>query len=126
MASDEPAVSAEDVQALNRATLSRSAWFAQLAGTALIVVGALAVLGWLWLIVRQQQRAGDVFGFTFDSEPEHPTIAGRIDMITGTVTVLVQAALAVGIGCGLRLWGQDLASRVGTSLTGYEVGDRRD
>ena len=117
-------VTTNDVEELNRATIRRLGYFAQMAGAVLLVIGAVGVAAWLWLVVRQQLRAGDgVGGFSFDGDPGRPTIAGRIDMVMGATGLLVEGALAAATGIAIRLLGGVLRARAGASLTGFEPGD---
>ena len=45
-------ITGEDVTWLNGRSVARAGAFARLAGTALVVAGALGAVAWLWVIVR--------------------------------------------------------------------------
>ena len=53
---------AEDIAELNRMAVERSAAFARVAGTVVLVLGAFGALSWLWLNVRLQLRLEDMGG----------------------------------------------------------------
>jgi hypothetical protein len=114
-------VTSEDVIVLNRAVMVRAAAFARLAGTALLVVAGVAVAAWVWVTVRQQQAAEDSFvGFPGD---EDLSLGQRVDLFANTLTYLIYAAVAGGVGVALRLLADYTVARTGGSLTGFESGD---
>jgi hypothetical protein len=120
-------VTAEDVAALNRATVARAAAFARLAGTALVVVGVVVLAAWAWVTVRQQQRLSSVEGAYTGLSDVRPgsdvSVQERIDVLSTGVVLVFEAALLVGVGLGLRLFADNSVARAGGTLTGYEVGD---
>ena len=125
MTEDDDRITGEDVAFLNRQAVARAAAFGRLSGTALVVVGAIAALAWLWLTIRQQQMMDDGSGSDpFGSAAPEVTFADRLDMFTNGISLLVFAALTLGGGLGLRLLADYTVARVGGTLTGFEVGDR--
>jgi hypothetical protein len=119
-------VTAEDIAELNRMAVERSAAFARVAGTVVLVLGAFGALSWLWLTVRLQLRLEDMGGplGSFDEPDEGVSILVRLDTLTAYVEVLVVSALAAGVGLGLRAVADYLVASTGGSLTGFRVGDR--
>jgi hypothetical protein len=75
------------------------------ASTALIVVGAIAVVGWLWLALRSQGVLGDSAAGLFDV-----TAAQRIDFLVGTLDNLVIPVLGIAVGLALRRYAEDTGS----------------
>jgi hypothetical protein len=121
--SDESAfVSQEDIEALNRTEVQRIAHLAQRAGAALVVVGVVCVVAWAWLVIRQQLNANHGGAFTFDGHDEIG-LAGRVDILLGTFSFVVEGASAIAVGFAIRLFSAFLLSRDGVSLTSFEVGD---
>jgi hypothetical protein len=128
-------ITGEDIAWLNGRSVARAGAFARLAGTALIVAGALGVVAWLWMSVRRQQQLseiadfanglgdgsgdGDVLSFT----DQTVSLSERIDVLADTAMLLVTAALAVAAGSGLRLVAEYTVARTGGSVTGFEAGD---
>lgn len=117
---DDDVVTADDVVALNRASVERSAAISRLIGSGLVVVGAVVALAWLWTAVRLQQKIGDE---RFRSED---TGLDRLDLFAANLGPLALAALALGFGAALRLTADYTQTRVGGSTTGFVVGDRFD
>ena len=116
-------VTSEDVRDLNVMTLQRAGFFARVGGDVLVVVGAIGVVAWLWLIVRQQLEGGGFLALTDGSGGEGVSIGERLDAIAGTYGILLQAVLAVAVGLAVRLLAANLLSQLGVSLTGFEPGD---
>jgi hypothetical protein len=115
----------DDITSLNRQAVLRGAAFTRLAGTALVVAGAIAVTAWLWLVVRQQQVVdSDSFTGTLAALNDDVSFVQRLDLLASQVTLGIWAVVTVGIGLGLRLIADYSVARTGGSLTGYEVGDR--
>ncbi len=114
-------VTADDVSRLNRDAIDRAASLVRLAGGALVVVGLVGVALWLWAFCRQQGLVGDTPGqFRVQSDPD---LALRLDLATSTFSLLVSAALSLGLGCALRLMADYAVARTDGSLAGVEVGD---
>jgi hypothetical protein len=120
-------VTAADITTTNAMMVARAAAFARIAGSALIVVGTIGALAWAWLTVRIQQRLSDVpvsGGFYVDLGSGSPSLLDRIDvLVPSTVVLLMEVALAAGLGVLLRLCADYAVARTGGSLTGYQVGD---
>jgi hypothetical protein len=119
-------LTADDITGLNRQAVARTAAFTRLAGTALVVAGAIATAAWLYLVVRQQQIVddGEMFSPSLAVLSEDVSFAQRVDLLASQVTLGIWAVVAVGVGLGLRLVADYSVARTGGSLTGYEVGDR--
>jgi hypothetical protein len=116
-----------DIAELNRMAVERSAAFARVAGTVVLVLGAFGALSWLWLNVRLQLRLEDMGGGplgSFGDPDEGVSFLDRLDTLTAYVEVFVVSALAAGVGLGLRAVADYLVARTGGSLTGFRVGDR--
>jgi hypothetical protein len=126
---DGSTITGEDIAWLNGRSVARAGPFARLAGTALIVAGALGVVAWLWMSVRRQQQLSQIPGFIddigdLDSFTDRTvSLSERIDAVADTAMLLVTAALAVAAGSGLRLVAEYTVARTGGSVTGFEVGD---
>jgi hypothetical protein len=131
---DSGTITGEDVAWLNGRSVARAGAFARLAGTALIVAGALGVLTWLWVSVRRQQQLDEIADFAnglgdgseggvLSFTDRTVSFSERIDVLADTVTLLLTAALAVAAGSGLRLVAEYTVARTGGSVTGFEVGD---
>jgi hypothetical protein len=121
--SDDSTIGAEDIARLNGMTVERAGAFARLAGSALVAAGAVGVLAWLWVSVRQQQMIDDGGGgFAFGGEAG-PSLVDRIDAFVDYVVFLPWSAVAVGAGFGLRLAADYTTARVGGSLSGFAIGD---
>lgn len=125
IATDDDIATAEDIAELNRMAVERSAGFARVAGTVVLVLGAFGALSWVWLNVRLQLRLDDVGAplGQFGDADEGPSFVDRLDILTAYVEVLVVSALAAGVGLGLRAVADYLVARTGGSLTGFRVGD---
>jgi hypothetical protein len=119
-------LTADDITGLNRQAVARTAAFTRLAGTALVVAGAIATAAWLYLVVRQQQIVddGEMFSPSLAVLSEDVSFAQRVDLLASQVTLGIWAVVAVGVGLGLRLVADYSVARTGGSLAGYEVGDR--
>ncbi len=112
-----------DVTGLNRAAMARTTAYTRMAGTAAIVIGAVAAVGWAWLTVRTQGQIDNGNVTLVGAEPPNLDLADRLDVAINSLVLLVYAALVAGLGFALRL-GVDYASaRTGGSLSGLEVGD---
>ena len=131
---DSSTITGEDVAWLNGRSVARAGAFARLAGTALIVAGALGVLAWLWVSVRRQQQLDEIADFAnglgegseggvLSFTDRTVSFSERIDVFADTVMLLLTAALAVAAGSGLRLVAEYTVARTGGSVTGFEVGD---
>jgi hypothetical protein len=120
-------VTAADIATTNAMMVARAASFARIAGTALVVVGTIGALAWAWLTVRIQQRLSGVpMSSAFDGldlDSPSPSLLVRSDAVSGTATLLMGVALAVGLGVFFRLSADYAVARTGGSLTGYQVGD---
>jgi hypothetical protein len=121
VADEDSVVTGEDIEDLNRAVIRRAGVFAQIAGAALVVVGAVGLAAWAWIVIRQQLLR-DGSSFSFDSG-DRTTLAVRIDILAGTFGYLVEPAVALTIGLAVRLLSGVLLARAGVSLTGFEPGE---
>jgi hypothetical protein len=118
-------VTEADVDALNRASIARAAAFVKVAGSVLVVVGAVGCAAWAWASVRTQQQISSAANLTFggSGSPIDIDFVDRIDALTSFVALLVTSAVAVGFGLMLRLGADVVVARSGGSLTGFEPGD---
>lgn len=125
MEPDDDVVIESDVENLNRVAVERSASIARIAGSVLVVIGAVGVAGWAWITVRTQDRAGPVqFGLGEDFDAPDVSLSERIDLFTASLSLLLSSAVVVGVGLFLRFAGDYGQTRVGGSVTGFRVGDR--
>jgi hypothetical protein len=115
-------ITADDIGLLNRAVVTRAAAFARIAGTAVIVVGAVGVVAWAWLTVRHQIRLSAV-DVPFGASSTGLDLVDRVDIVVADVIFLLYAAFVVGVGVALRLAADYTVAGVGGSLTGFEPGD---
>lgn len=115
-------VTESDVAVLNRAMVERAASFTRIAGTVLVVAGALGIAAALWVIVREQQQIGG-FSSGFESGTEDVSLLDRIDLISARFGALLLPVLVGGAGLALRLMADYVVGRSGGSLTGFDVGD---
>jgi hypothetical protein len=126
---DENVLTADDVAALNGQAVARAAAFTRLAGTAAVIVGAVAAAAWAWGAYRTQARADDFGGIgpigldTSVGAPYEVTLADRLDLLVTGTQLLVAGVLGVGVGLVLRLLADYTVARTGGSLTGFEAGD---
>jgi hypothetical protein len=118
----------DDIGDLNRDAIARAAAFVNLAGAALVAVGALGCLAWLWSAVRVQQQVspGLALGFGDGASGRNATWLDRVDLFAPFVGSLVIAALVVGFGLLLRLSADFVVARSGGTITGFQPGDRLD
>jgi hypothetical protein len=118
-------ISGGDIALLNGQAVERAGAFARLAGSALIIVGAVGVAAWLWLTVRRWQTIDDFEGFSNGFEGKGPDVsfAERVDAVASYLPVVVYGAVAIGVGVGLRLMADYTVARTGGSLSGFLVGD---
>lgn len=139
---DDTTLTAGDIVALNGQAVARAAAFVRLAGTALVVAGAIGGAGWLWATYRQQvlvDDAGDITSSMIVEQADEGGMASppatffetfdvslveRIDMVAGGLGLAVIAVLAAATGLGLRLAADYTVARTGGSLTGYQPGDQ--
>jgi hypothetical protein len=128
VASEDALVTAEDVVELNRASIARAGALARGAGSVLVAVGVVGAVAWLWTAARQQQLVdsggGDGGLAVFGPPSEELSFVERLDLFASTIGFLLTAALLTGVGFLLRLVADYSVGRTGTSLTGFEVGDR--
>jgi hypothetical protein len=136
------ALATEDIVTLNGQVVARAAAFVRLAGTALVIAGAIAVAAWLWTAYRQQEAVDDVFDDLAATELDDPlddadeaagivdifgdfdvSFADRIDVLVSQIELAITGLLAVGLGLGLRMAADYSVARTGGSLTGFEPGD---
>lgn len=124
MSEQSDVLTADDVRDLNRMTIRRSASWVRLAGLAIVVVGVLAVLGWLWTAVRTQQELGGVGDFPgFGASGSEASLVDRLDLFAPFLGNLALGAIAIGFGLLLQLAAGFMLDRAGGSLTGFEAGD---
>jgi hypothetical protein len=116
-------IGVEDVARLNNMAVERAGAFARMAGVVLIVVGAIGVLGWLWISVRQQQVIDDPEGGRFGFGDGDPSLVERVDSLVEYIIFLPWSVLTIGAGFGLRLAADYAAARHGGSLSALRVGD---
>jgi hypothetical protein len=121
-AGEEDIVTDADVVMMNGIAIARSAAFARVAGTVLVAVGVVAAAAWVWLIFRTQAQIDDG-SVVFADTSREVSLADRLDIAAGYVSLLVWAALAGGAGLGLRAIADYLVARTGGSLTGFVAGD---
>jgi hypothetical protein len=122
VSSDSPdVITADDVAGLNRTAVTRSAALTRIAGTALIVVGVVALAAAIWVSVRTQQHLDGRYNF---DETDSPSFLDRVDAFSQTFSVWSLAGLALAGGVVLRLFADYAVARSGGSITGYEPGDR--
>ena len=124
-------ITTEDVVAMNRASVERSAYLARLGGSVLVVVGVLATLGWLWAQIRNQQRFDDfrdsaVLGVLSINSSIRSSETTRVDLLMASLGGLWLPGLAVAGGLTLRMLADFTLTRVGGSITGFVVGDVLD
>lgn len=119
---NDDSIGAEDIERLNRLAIARTRGLARLVGTALMIIGAIGVVGWLWYTVRQQQELNDLTSSEF-GEGDDLSLAERIDSVVGVLPFLLYAAVPLGGGIGLWLLGDYAVARTGGSLSSYQAGD---
>lgn len=122
----EDTIGSEDIAWLNGRAVERAGAFTRLAGTALIVVGAIGVATWLWLTVRQLHAIDDADSFgsgDFGTGTSDFSFADRLDLVANFVPVLLYAAVAAGVGSALRLVADYTVARTDGSISGFAVGD---
>lgn len=120
-------ITADDVAGLNRTAVTRTAALTRLAGSALVVIGVVALASAIFFSVRQQQRLDDgvYFGTDFDArDRDAPSFLDRVDVFTQTFSQWALAGLALAGGLVLRLFADYAVARTGGSITGYEPGDQ--
>ncbi len=123
MDNESDTVTPDDIATLNRMAVERSAVFARIAGTVLVLVGVIGTAAWLWYSVRTQLRLDDdQFSATPFGGPGL-SLADRIDVLSGYVDPVVWSAVAAGVGLGLRVLADYAVARTGGSLTGFQIGD---
>lgn len=121
---DDKRVTADDVLELNRSVLVQTARFCRVLGTVLMTIGALGVLLWLWVVLRQQEVIGESDGpFSFGFDGAEVSAKQRLDVFATTFSVLTSAVLPAGLGLVLRVLGQHMISEKGGSLTRVRIGD---
>jgi hypothetical protein len=118
-------ITEEDVAALNRASIARAAAFVRIAGSVLVVVGAVGCLAWLWNVIRTQQQVSSSVRLVLGGPgaPIDVDLVDRLDLFVSVIALLVTSALAAGFGLLLRLVADFLVMRSGGTLTGFEPGD---
>jgi len=115
-------ITEDDVDELNRQALNRSSAIARLAGSALLVVGAITLLAWVWLVAKQQFDI-DEYGLGFDpSADDGPSLGDRLTLFSTTVTLLALGSIAVVFGFLVRMVADFGQLRAGGSITGAVVG----
>jgi hypothetical protein len=123
-ASDDSTLTSDDIAALNGQMVARSAAFARVAGTALVIAGVVAIAAWVWIAVRQQQALESCPAGAGGVSPAFDvSFSDRIDLLVSQILLGVTGVLAAGVGLGLRLIADYSVVRVGGSLTGFEPGD---
>jgi hypothetical protein len=118
-------ITADDLAALNRAELRRTAGLARHASTGLFAVAALGAAAWAWTMVHQQIQLGSSFGGFGGGDPQ-VSFTDRVDVFAGNVLQLVLAGALVAAAIVVRLLGDHLFDRHGGSLCGYEIGEPLD
>jgi hypothetical protein len=118
-------ITEEDVAALNRASIARAAAFVRIAGSVLVVVGAVGCLAWLWNVIRTQQQVSSSVRLVLGGPgaPIDVDLVDRLDLFVSVIALLVTSALAAGFGLLHRLVADFLVMRSGGTLTGFEPGD---
>ena len=104
MTTEEPWFPDDDVLPRPPSVLVGTARACARLGAALLAVGALGVVLWLWIVLRQQGLLG---GGGLDSlfGDRLGTTGNRLDVFATTFTFLTGAALTGGLGMALRLAG---------------------
>ena len=125
VATEKSRVTDDDVAEINRATLGRTASVSRHVGTALIVLAAVGVAAWLWVLARQQQLLGGGDGSSgfFGSPEGDVSVTERVDLFASSIGFLLNAAMVAGLGLALRLVAEYLLARSGVSLSGLDVGE---
>lgn len=116
-------ISADDIADANDERLTRLAEGARYVSVVIVAVGALALLGWLWYTIRAQLEVSTGGGFTFGDADDGLSLIERIDLLATSTSLLVQGAMATGIGIALLLWSSKVYASLGGSLHGVQVGD---
>lgn len=117
-------ITQDDLELLNRTAMARTGSVARIASWALIGIGAVGALAWLWLAVRQQQQASDTFpsSTSFAEGPGLP-FTERLSLLAGSMSMLMFAALVAGLGLVARVVGDHVTLAAGVSPLGIAVGD---
>jgi hypothetical protein len=90
-------ITADDIAELNRSSLKATATIGRVAGMALMVLGAVGVVAWLWVAARQQQFFGDASGFPFGTADDL-SVTRRVDLLVSSFSLLIYAGLVFGVG----------------------------
>lgn len=100
----------------DRAPLLRSTVLALAGSTVLLAIGAVLAVMWLWTVVRGQQRIGGSgfigTGIGAPSGYPGPSFADRVDAVVQSTFLLAYSGILVGLGLGLRLFADSMASRL--------------
>jgi hypothetical protein len=127
MSDEEGPLTEDDITDLNRMSVERGAAFVRMAGSAVVGIGIVGVLAWLWTAVRIQQEATPAEALNFSVSSQHGVSwIDRIDLLSPYVSSLVVAAAVTAFGFLLRLLADFLVDRVGGTTTGFEAGDTLD
>jgi hypothetical protein len=125
MVPEETILTADDVAALNRNAVTRSAWIVRTAGVVLVVVGVVGFAGWVWFEVRLQQQLGGPRSSVTGGGLGQPNVdlVDRIDAFTQALTPGLIAAIVAGFGFAMRAMADYSVARVGGTLTAFVEGD---
>jgi len=127
-----PTITQDDLDALNRRGLLRTALLARRLAEVMLLVALLVAIAWGWQVVRYQQlltdNRGDGFlgvdvgavGFTDIPWTE------RVDAFASSVGLLGHAALIAGVGLAIRLYAEVSTLRAGGRITAWDLGDEID
>ena len=119
------AFTAQDIGALNEQSVARASAILRIAGSALVVVGALGALGWFWFEVRIQQEITHTpleLNLT-TGRGAGLDLVDRIDAFANSISLLMVSSLVVGLGLASRLLADYTVTRTGGTTTGFVAGD---
>src|SRR5207248_3005737 len=101
---DSDQVTAEDVAYFNREAMRDLAVKGRIAGLAVMIIGVVGGLAWLWVTIRTQQHVlGRGFTFGPGSRNGGVPFTARVDSIAATIGILLSSALSVGVGTAILL-----------------------
>jgi hypothetical protein len=114
-------INAEDRRLLDRTAIATAANTTKVAGTVLLVIGAVVLAAWAWSAGQAQIDAGD--GYFGDSLEPGASVGDRVDLFVLQIGPLALGALVLGFGFLLRLLADHVLLAAGGSPLGIEVGD---
>lgn len=115
---------ADRAPGMSREMAVKAATLARIVGTGFVIVGAATACTWLWLTARIQYSLDDHDPGLLGGARFRPvSFVDQVSVQASIMQNLLYAALAIGIGFGLRLAADYAVVRAGGSLTGLEPGD---